>query len=409
MELPTNMVQLWLLTILILCFPVSGFAGKVEIGSDYAIAKGANPSVIYQKYCSVCHGENGDADTRAAGSLNPRPRNFTTEQAALELTRERMIHSVTYGRPGTAMVAHGSKLTRHEIESLVDYMRRTFMHVSGSSLLASHEKGAKIYKKNCSACHGDQGNVALWAKSELKPPPRNFTSAESKIELTRDRMINSVTNGRPGTAMMPFSSKLSKKEIGMVVDYVRAAFMKKDDGHEEDHSTSLNQNIHIEQPKIENKTGVHGNLQDIHGATKEISGIPGVDSNTIVVSMSLPMPKGLKGDFEKGRHFFMNNCFTCHGVNGDGTGPRSHFITPPPRNFTNEYSHRTYNRPRLFNAITNGKRGTVMPAWGKVLTDQEIANVAEFVFQAFIQRSDKTEDVKGEKSLKSDMAKKKTS
>ena len=50
-----------------------------------------------------------------------------------------------------------------------------------------------------------------------------------------------------------------------------------------------------------------------------------------------------------------------------------------------------------------------MPAWGKVLTDQEIANVAEFVFQAFIQRSDKTEDVKGEKSLKSDMAKKKTS
>ena len=93
MELPTNMVQLWLLTILILCFPVSGFAGKVEIGSDYAIAKGANPSVIYQKYCSVCHGENGDADTRAAGSLNPRPRNFTTEQAALELTRERMMLS----------------------------------------------------------------------------------------------------------------------------------------------------------------------------------------------------------------------------------------------------------------------------------------------------------------------------
>ena len=26
----------------------------------------------------------------------------------------------------------------------------------------------------------------------------------------------------------------------------------------------------------------------------------------------------------------------------------------------------------------------VMPAWGKVLTPQEVANVAEFVFQTFI-------------------------
>ena len=103
-----------------------------------------------------------------------------------------------------------------------------------------------------------------------------------------------------------------------------------------------------------------------------------------VADMSLPMPQGLKGDPEKGKIFFMGNCFTCHGVEGDGNGPRAYFITPPPRNFLLEASRQRLNRPTLFEAITNGRLGTNMPAWGKVLNSQEIADVAEFVFQNFI-------------------------
>jgi mono/diheme cytochrome c family protein len=107
-------------------------------------------------------------------------------------------------------------------------------------------------------------------------------------------------------------------------------------------------------------------------------------SATAVADMSLPMPLGLKGDPDKGRIFFMGNCFTCHGVQGDGDGPRAYFITPPPRNFLLETSRQRLNRPVLFEAITNGRLGTNMPAWGKVLNNQEIADVAEFVFQDFI-------------------------
>jgi mono/diheme cytochrome c family protein len=107
-------------------------------------------------------------------------------------------------------------------------------------------------------------------------------------------------------------------------------------------------------------------------------------SATEVADMSLPMPYGLKGDPEQGRIFFMGNCFTCHGVKGDGNGPRAYFISPPPRNFLLETSRQRLNRPVLFEAIMNGRLGTVMPAWGKVLTKQEIANVAEFVFENFI-------------------------
>ena len=101
--------------------------------------------------------------------------------------------------------------------------------------------------------------------------------------------------------------------------------------------------------------------------------------------MSLPMPQGLKGDPTKGRDFFMGNCYTCHGVTGGGDGPRAYFINPPPRNFLLETSRQYLNRPTLFEAISKGRTGSEMPAWGKVLSDQEIADVAEYVFQTFIR------------------------
>lgn len=108
-----------------------------------------------------------------------------------------------------------------------------------------------------------------------------------------------------------------------------------------------------------------------------------------VVDMSLPMPQGLKGDLTKGRDFFMQNCYTCHGVTGGGDGPRAYFINPPPRNFLLETSRQYLNRPALFEAISKGRTGSEMPAWGKVLNDQEIADVAEYVFQSFIRAGKK--------------------
>jgi len=100
--------------------------------------------------------------------------------------------------------------------------------------------------------------------------------------------------------------------------------------------------------------------------------------------MSLPLPEQLTGDAQWGREFYLKNCFTCHGEKGDGQGPRASFNRPAPRNFLADDSRKVLNRPALFKAIGMGKPGTVMPAWSKVLTDQEIANVAEFVFVTFI-------------------------
>ncbi|MFZ5593968.1 MAG: c-type cytochrome [Pseudomonadota bacterium] len=242
--------------------------------------------------------------------------------------------------------------------------------------------GERIYINNCAVCHGDKGAGAMWTQATFNPPPRKFASLQSREELTRERMINSVTYGRPDTAMMPFGSRLSDTEIAAVVDHIRATFMS-DKAIAEAAAAASAGNSGAMPP--------HG-----HGAAGEKAEIPKPKPAPIVdADMSLPFPGNLAGDGAKGRDFYMANCFTCHGKAGDGEGPRSTFIRPKPRNFLHPDSRRTLNRPALFKAISNGKIGTVMPAWGKVLNDQEIADVAEFVFQEFIRPSPQKKKVSG--------------
>jgi len=86
--------------------------------------------------------------------------------------------------------------------------------------------GKKIYHDRCEVCHGSQGDGKTFAANALFPPPKNFTRKTDKKELTRGRMIRSVTIGRPNTAMMPWENILSKQEIYSVVDYIRRVLMK---------------------------------------------------------------------------------------------------------------------------------------------------------------------------------------
>ena len=89
-----------------------------------------------------------------------------------------------------------------------------------------YDTGRDIFFKHCRACHGDKGDGKTFAANVLTPPPKNFTSENSKQELTEDRMILSVTEGRRGTAMMPWKSRLTQQEIHAVVLYIRKSLMQ---------------------------------------------------------------------------------------------------------------------------------------------------------------------------------------
>lgn len=323
-------------------------------------------SALYAEHCAVCHGDKGDAMTRARRGLNPPPRDFTTEVARAQLSRERMIESVAHGREGTAMMAFAERISDDEIASVVDYIRTNFMikdDVTVDSTMLRDALGHQLYVSNCAVCHGDEGSGAMWTKTSLNPPPRDFTTSQAMSELSKERMLTSVTHGRPGTAMMSFRDRLSDDEIETVVDYVRSSFLGKN-------MASVAQG--------------QGESSSPHASASPHTSTASA-TQPVVMDMTAAMPKELVGDVDAGRDFFESNCFTCHGKRGDGQGPRAAFNRPPPRNFISDDARKQLNRPTLFAAITQGRKGTVMPAWGKVLTEQQIADVAEYVFVAFIQ------------------------
>lgn len=349
------------------------FAGNVSpvmAGTHTAKSGGEiHPAVLYHNYCSVCHGDKGDGRSRAQNSLMPPPRDFTTPDSAAQLTRARMIDGIKNGRPGTAMVAWKSQLSQKEIEGLADYVRNVFMPASAESDMG---RGRMVFMKNCSVCHGEKGDGRSRAQASLMPPPRDFTAPAARAELTQQRMITSVTYGRPDTAMAGFKTQLSASDISAVVQYIRGGIMAAAD--------------------TEGISGIKNGRPALapDGAkepTTEKASKPGTSHvhKEVTVNMSVPLPNGLKGDIVKGGAFYNDNCATCHGKIGDGRGPRAYFINPKPRNFLHPASRERLNRVELFEMISEGKPGTEMPAWNKVLSPQEISNVAEFVFQRFIR------------------------
>src|SRR3989338_10449281 len=65
--------------------------------------------VLYQKQCSVCHGDHGHADGKAAYLLYPKPRDFSHDKFRLvsttnmQATDEDLFTTITRGMPGSAM------------------------------------------------------------------------------------------------------------------------------------------------------------------------------------------------------------------------------------------------------------------------------------------------------------------
>jgi mono/diheme cytochrome c family protein len=215
------------------------------------------------------------------------------------------------------------------------------------SQLSTDEPDA-LYRHYCSACHGPKGDGKGLGEYVLEPPPENFTSKETREELSRAKMIEFVNKGtrkkgKP-TGMIAWKDHLSPKQIESVVDYIIVTFM---DGKV--------------APADQGRAKSRG-----HSAVR----VTAVD-----------YPYSLKPDAARGQSIYSANCQTCHGEKGDGRGNSAQMGPIKPRNFHDGDFVEFASGFSLFSAISRG-RGH-MPAWDKTLPNQDIADVAEYVLLTY--------------------------
>jgi mono/diheme cytochrome c family protein len=330
------------------------------------VARSQHGARLYRANCLACHDESGAGSGPAARERNLAVPDFTAPAAVTRFSRGAMLAALAKGHAADTAGIWKDKLSPQDIEAVIDYLRDAFMLPAAT---ADASAGRRIYARTCSVCHGDRGNASSWAKGSLNPPPFDFTSYKAK-QLSRRHMINTVTYGKDGTAMVGWAIQLTREEIAAVVDYVRATFIFPGDAPP---PSPIAGNRPLDIPSFGNSTQ---------------SVTPDDDRRGMPANMGEPFPKRLVGNLERGKALFLENCSPCHGKGGNGDGPRAYFIFPRPENFTGKRSRTELNRPALFGSIGTGIVGTVMPAWSTVLDEQAVADVAEYVFTTFINVAD---------------------
>lgn len=80
------------------------------------------------------------------------------------------------------------------------------------------------------------------------------------------------------------------------------------------------------------------------------------------------------GDAKLGKAIYVKNCVACHGQRGDGLGSRSSLP-----NFTDAKAMAAKTDQELFDKISTGGKGTGMPAWNTILTEQDRRHVLAYI------------------------------
>ena len=193
-----------------------------------------NPKHLYMMLCQRCHAAKGDGSGMIQPNLANFPRAFwKNTEFFRRIPDERIVKSIEKGVSGTSMPPYGELLGHEAIHSLVDLLFREFIRTDRRdkdlslslpgkpASLLPEERVQKQFIKHCSECHGRAGNGKGAQYLRYLPRPRDLTNRPFFQSVTDERIAFSIFDGVPGTAMRPFSGKISPESLWSFVFMIR--------------------------------------------------------------------------------------------------------------------------------------------------------------------------------------------
>lgn len=241
--------------------PLAGMvSAQSDMGTQQQIDTGR---VVYDKYCSQCHGYDGDGQGYATSRVLPVPRDFTagkykfrTTPSGMLPTDADLIKVIKDGLPYTSMPGW-PQISDTDIQNIVYYLKTLSPAWQNPDAYGdpitipdpppmtpeSIERGAQGYiDQGCGACHGvlgrGDGLAAKTLKDEWDNPlrPVDLTKRWTfRAGPTRKDIYRTFSTGVNGTPMPSYGETLAEEDRWDLVDYIHSL----GDGDEPDYSTLL--------------------------------------------------------------------------------------------------------------------------------------------------------------------------
>jgi len=246
------------LTITVVLFAASLVAAQgVDLGTDQQRAAG---KVLYDKYCSQCHGVTGDGLGVAAPYVKPKPRDFTagkykirtTPSGALP-THQDLKDIIRDGMPYSSMPAWPI-FTDAQLDELAYYIKTFSEEFANPDSVAqsieissppaiteeSIEEGRKIYGElGCAGCHGQLGRGDGRSAATLKDDWGNHLMPVDMTKRwtfrggpTRQDVFRAFSTGLNGTPMPSYYESLDEENRWHLVNYIDSLGWGDDPGYD---------------------------------------------------------------------------------------------------------------------------------------------------------------------------------
>lgn len=196
--------------------------------------EGSDPKHLYMHLCQRCHAAAGDGKGLIHENLANFPRAFANNgEFFRSVSDQRIMRSLVEGVAGTSMPPYGKLLAETQRQALLDLVFSAFVGIPRTekilqqplpephSAAIAETVANQLFAEHCARCHGLTGTGKGEEALSHLPRPRNLTNRAYFADIDDQRLLRTLSDGIPGTAMPAFRTSLGSDKLWALVQKVR--------------------------------------------------------------------------------------------------------------------------------------------------------------------------------------------